>query len=147
MPCPRTQPRNIVPILRGEEHDISLKNSALSGVQHRTTVSDISKALRSNHSVTSLYNVHIAKPQTTRWCYKSRLLCIWPGLNWAYSYLYCNNVYPHIYIYIYIYIYVCQNVFIYSYNYHNNSINNISTLEAPDENNLWYTVSNVKIRP
>ena len=54
VPCPRTQHRNNVSILRGKKHDISLKNPLTSGIWIRTAGSDIVKAPRSSHCATSL---------------------------------------------------------------------------------------------
>ena len=54
MPCPITQIRNNVLILRGDKDDFFSKNTAPSGIRNITAGSDIGKAARSNHCATSL---------------------------------------------------------------------------------------------
>ena len=72
VPCPKTQHRNNIPILRGEKHDISLK--ILHQAEFETARQIVTLAPCSNHCATSLY---------ITWCWE---------FNTGNTYVYNNSV-------------------------------------------------------
>ena len=83
VPCPRTQHQNNVPILRGEKHVISLKILHQAGFWNHTTGSDIAKAQRSSHYVTSLSHCNLHSLQAAKCCRNSRLVVNEDDLTWV----------------------------------------------------------------